>query len=636
MTERPRESRWPWLALLAVFAAHVALVVYFFGDKLPLPELAFNRGDFATHANQVRKVIAGLQTAGEHWVYDVQLLAGAPNGEMFDADVKGWEVWTWALVELGYAEGWAYNLYILLIHLLMPPIVYVSARLFRLDRWASTLATALAVLLWSFDSFTHWMWMIGTVTYCAVAYGALLPLALFYRWTEDRRWWWALGCALAMAFGHLTHPYLFFILVTPMLALYVRAWRERSLGAKGHAIAIAIAAFTVAANWWWLGTALRFTRYLLDSAYYEQGGIEFVWFDLFGVLHDASTQGMIGPRVLIRLFALIAALAGLRAWRLAGDRRRLPFLVLIVSMAALAFLGGYTPFAQIQPYRHNLPLGFGLLIPAAAWLTQALQERPWRSLAPNQRVLAAALGSVALLGVLAEVRYFFAPSLAQYQLLDDGTKIPMNSLGHNFTPHYTYEEQEDVEPLLAWITEHDDGQGRWLIEDQTLGEYVMARTKAQVIGGFLVRNIEHSDANWFRHAGDPPYDPEVFAEYLQTYAVRWVVLKKYDLDPWWDKHPRLMTRAGFVDGMIIYQVNVDTSLISGRGRVQAELNRISISRTNPNEDLLVRFHWLETLRCRPDCEIERAASPRWGDRVGFMRIPAPHPRDFVIENSYEW
>ena len=90
------------------------------------------------------------------------------------------------------------------------------------------------------------------------------------------------------------------------------------------------------------------------------------------------------------------------------------------------------------------------------------------------------------------------------------------SVGHNFTPSYTYDEQEAFEGVLAWISAHDDGQGRWLIQDQTLGENVMGRTQAQVIGGFLVRNIEHSDANWFRRVGGPPDDPAVFAEYLQT------------------------------------------------------------------------------------------------------------------------
>jgi hypothetical protein len=253
---------------------------------------------------------------------------------------------------------------------------------------------------------------------------------------------------------------------------------------------------------------------------------------------------------------------------------------------------------------------------------------------PTQRVLGAAFGLLAALGVLAEVRYFFAPTMDEHQVLDDGTKVLMNSLGHNYTPRYTYDEQNEWENVLAWIAAHDDGQGRWLIQDQALGEYAMARTGAQVNGGFLVRNLEHSDANWFRRAGAPPYREEALAEYLRTYAIRWVVLQKYTLDPWWDQHPELVTRAGFVDGWIFYQVHVGSSLLSGRGRAAAQLNRISITRTNPNEDVLVRYHWMETLRCRPDCEIERV--PVDGDRVGFMRVLAPHPRDFVIENAYEW
>src|SRR5690242_19492266 len=162
----------------------------------------------------------------------------------------------------------------------------------------------------------------------------------------------------------------------------------------------------------------------------------------------------------------------------------------------------------------------------------------------------------------------------------------------------------------------------------------MARSRAQLMGGRAVRNIEQSDANWERRVGFLRYDAEAFAAYLKTYGVRWVLLKKHELNPWWDKHPKLMTRAGFVDGWIIYQTNVGASLLSGRGKVEAEVNRISISRTDPNEDVLVRYHWLETLRCRPDCAIERVSVD--GDRVGFMRVAAPHPSDFVIENSYEW
>src|SRR5690606_37976783 len=195
----------------------------------------YSRGDFATHAEQVRRVLEAFETAGRHWAYDVQLLAGAPNGVLFDADNKGWELWTWALVKLGVGEGKAYNAFVLAIHVVMPVVVYTAARVMRLDRAAALTATGLAILLWGFDSFTRWMWFIGTVSYVFVAYFALLPLALFHRWIEDRQLKFAIGCALSLAFAHLIHPYIFFILVGPMLAEYIRAGLiERSLRWTEH------------------------------------------------------------------------------------------------------------------------------------------------------------------------------------------------------------------------------------------------------------------------------------------------------------------------------------------------------------------------------------------------------------------
>jgi hypothetical protein len=625
------------VALSMLAGVHLALVDYFFGAALPLPEQPFTRGDFATHANQARHVIEGLEQYGQHWIYDVQLLAGAPNGALFDADVKGWELWTFALVKLGVGWGRAYNAYVLAVHLCMPVVVYAAARTLHFDRWAALATTTLAVLLWSFDSFTHWMWFIGTVTYVQVAYFALVPLALFYRWLEDRRPIFALGCALCMAVGHLVHPYIFFILVAPMLALYIRAAVvERDLCWGEHAITWGIAGLTLIANFWWLKTALRSFQWILDSAYYEQGGVEFVVYDLLGLLHDASTQGMIGPHTAVRVLAAVASVFALASWRRRGDRRWLPVFVLIVSMAALAYLGGYTPAAQIQPYRHALPLGFALTIPAGWWLAETLKSRAWRDrgVGRSRRAWMWIVTALATAHLVSDAAYFFAPSMPSMQKLEGGVEVPINSLGHGYTPSYRYDQQDDWEQLIAWVDAHDDGQSRWLVTHEVLGEYLMARTDAQILGGFRVRNLEHSDANWFRRAGAPPYRPELFQRYLEDYGVGWVIVPRQQLHPWWEQYPRLLTRAGFANGMIVYQVNVKTALLDGPGRVDATTNRIAVSRTQTDQDLVLRYHWMQTLRCEPDCRI--VPEPLEGDRIGFMRVLAPHPRDFVIENAYAW
>ena len=92
--------------------------------------------------------------------------------------------------------------------------------------------------------------------------------------------------------------------------------------------------------------------------------------------------------------------------------------------------------------------------------------------------------------------------------------------------------------------------------------------------------------------------------------------------------------AGFVDGFRIYRVQANFRLMKGRGKVRASVNRLEVTDSKKNKDVVLRYHWMETLRCTPDCTIEREAVE--GDRVGFIRVPAPHPRDFVIENAYEW
>ena len=621
-----------WLAVLALAAAHLGLVAYFFGTELPLRWIPFSGGDFATHAAQVKHVLEGLESEGQPWVYDVQLLAGAPNGVLFDADNKAWELWTYLLIKCGVNPGRAYNAFVLFIHLAMPLSLYAAARCFDLDRRSALTATGLGVGLWFFDSFTHWIWFVGAISYVFVAYFCLLPLGLLYRWLERRKLGYALGVALSLAFAHLVHPYVFFILVVPMLALYLRAWKSMSLAE--HAIMWGIAGFTVLCNAWWLAIALRFVHYILDSAYYEQSGLRFIAYDLLGLLHDWQTQGMLAPRTGVRLLVVITGIFGLRAWRLRADRRRLPLLSLLLTMVLLSYFGGYTFFEQIQPYRHTLPLAFALLLPAGQALSEGLARRPLRGLSRVQRWSALVLIALSAQLLVRDALYFFAPSMPATQPLQDGRSLPMNGLGHGATLSYRYDDQRDWESLISIIQRRDTGRSRWLIQDSILGEYMMARTDAQILGGFRVRNIEHSDANWFRRHGEPPYDLDALLEYFRTYAVGWIIVHRLGIDPFWDSHPELFTRQQATDEFVVYMVHLPVSLIEGQGEVRARFNRIEVHGSAPDQDLVLRYHWMETLRCEPDCSMER--EPVEGDRVGFIRVPAPHPADFAIVNSYEW
>jgi len=246
MSEPTPVQRFRWvhaLVAIAICALHVALVHYFMPLAWLTSPTPIMGVDFDTHAEQTWRVIEGLRGWGRSWVYDVQLLAGFPNGTIFDADNKLWELWTYVLSLFGVPLSIGYNSYVFLAHFLILPWSYATARVLGLGIGASLLALALSSMLWLFDSYAHWFWWIGTVAYIFAAYFYLLPLALFYRFTRDRKLWRIPVVAVLMTLGHLNHPYIFFVMVVPMLVLWIGMFR--SLSRREHIAIVGIAVVVI-------------------------------------------------------------------------------------------------------------------------------------------------------------------------------------------------------------------------------------------------------------------------------------------------------------------------------------------------------------------------------------------------------
>lgn len=618
------------LAAAAVFVGPVGLLAYFGGARL-LSEVPQSGFDFDTHVSQVWRVLEGLQGVGAPWIYDVQHLAGYPNGTIFDADNKGWELFTWALVRLGVPQGLAFNLFVVAAHLGVSPVVYASARLLRLSRPAALAAAGMAVLYWYFDAWNHWEWFVGMIAYAIAGYLFLLPLAAFWRWTEERRPRHAVLCAVSMAAAHLVHPYTFFILVAPMAALYLRC--ARGLSRREHAVVWGIVATTVLANAWWLLNALRFWHYILDSSFFGHTTLESLVWDVFGLVGDPAAQGVVGNRTGLRLLLVAAGIAGVVAWWRRADARALPCGVGLGVLLLLTYLGGYTFFANIQPHRHVGPTGFLAVIPAAGALELAVRERLWARVSRPAWALVAVLSVPAAQHLSRDVLYFTARSLPPPKKLLDGQQVWYTMLGYGPHGDFSYADWNH-DDLAAWVRAHDDGSARFLVENWHIGEQLTWKTDAQILGGFIWRNMEHSWANLFRRKPQGIASPAELRRYMQTYAVRWVIVSTpAEQAPWWDHSPEL-ERVAVVGHSRVYRNKARVSLVAeGRGRVTASTNRILVTGSDPTRDVVLRYHWLETLACGPDCRIEREPIDDV-DGVGFMRVPAPHPAEFEIRNVY--
>ncbi len=615
--------------MIGVLSLQLGLLAYFGGQTL-LSDQPYAGLDFDTHITQAYRVVEGLEGWGRTWVYDVQLLAGAPNGVIFDADNKAWALCTYAGKQLGLSQGFAFNLFVLIAHLSVVPIVYVAARLFRLSPGASLLASALAVLYWNFDSWAHWCWYVGMVAYGFASIFFLLPLGLFYRWVDERKPWQLLGTAATLALAHLIHPYSFFILATPMTVLYVRA--VPTLRWRGHLSVVGVVACVLLVNGYWLFDAYRFWHYILDSSLFAQTGPQTAVWDLLGIMVEPAATGIIGKRSAFRTVYLLAALVMTVSWWRRGDPRAAPVGGAVVVLISIAYLGGLTPLDQIQPYRNLLPAGFLGAICAAALVEHAVRTRVFARFSRGARITLALVGVPASLFLVRDGLYYAINDLPQPAVLPHGERVQLSSLGYPQHASYDYVDWH-ANPMASWLEEHDDRTGRVLVEGWSWGEQLAWKTDSFILGGFIWRNLEHSWANIFRRRPQGIARPEEWRRYLRTYAVHWVVVSTPRRSaPWWDTNPAL-EHVQDLGSFRVFRVREPTGFIAkGPGRVVASTNRIEVHGSDPQRPVTLRFHWMETLRCLPDCEIERKRVD--GDPVGFIRIPAGHPRDFLVFNKY--
>lgn len=214
-----------------------------------------------------------------------------------------------------------------------------------------------------------------------------------------------------------------------------------------------------------------------------------------------------------------------------------------------------------------------------------------------------------------------------------GGWLPISTQGFGAQPQYRMRPRSREDDGVAeWVRSVDDGQARFVVEDPTLGEKLAWRTEAHILGGFIYRNLQHSHANLFRRRKQGVASDEELRAYFKTYGVGWVILS--NPSPAWDRRAEILEPVSRFGGHRMYRTKITPSLLAeGTGTVTAETNVIRVTGSDPAQDLVLRFHWMETLVCAPDCEVRRARIDSF-DEVGFIKIPAPHPADMEVRNGY--
>jgi hypothetical protein len=196
----------------------------------------------------------------------------------------------------------------------------------------------------------------------------------------------------------------------------------------------------------------------------------------------------------------------------------------------------------------------------------------------------------------------------------------------------------DTEMALAnYLQEECNEEGRVLVQNWGIGEFLYWATDKPVIGGFPDRRLIHEAANLFHRPLDAPaMDHEAFAQYLVRYNIRYLVVTHSTNEM--DRLADLMEFTHQIGLHRVYRTRHTADYFQrGSGKVAAGLNRIAVTEADAHpgtQELTLRFHHMDTLRCQPDCQVSRA--PLADDPAGFITVTGtPYlPREFVIEHVY--
>ncbi len=638
--------RYAYVGAVVLFVlVHMLAAFYFAPPKQVFSQKPLAGLSYELQVGQTWTVTKALNRWGESWAYNPRLRAGSPSGIFVDTNSRGWQLWTLALSKLGLIKPVAFNLFVLLAHLLGPFIIFVSARLFGLNRWPSLAAAVLGGVLWYFDGFIHWCWWSGVTAFAMASYLALLCFAILFRYINDLKLWQVVLFAIVLTLTLLIHPYVALALIVPFAVLLAQSKKQLKL--KHSLFLLVSVGIAVAINLPWI--VLRFKFWSLDNGATSLGlgTLPNLLTDFLGLTRDTSVSGGIGLRSGFRFLALGAAVITLLEWRKRKDPRFLPIAAGLGAMLAVTYLGGYLfGLGGIQPYRFIAPVIFLSVIPAAQLIDEVRQQGALRKLEPFAYIVLAIIIIAAIPRLARDVVYFVPAFVPEPKNLPDETPhiadiIGFGSIG--YPKHRDYRHMQTPQYFESVVnginSDWTEEQGRILVEYEPLAEHLAWRTKAHIIGGSKLRDTAHGAADIFaRHPNDDPNAKDL-RHYLETYAVGWLIVIYNPGFGEADYHPRIRGAVNFLDQVNrtwpfqVYRSQLPISYFKeGSGKIKTSLNRIQVTGTSPYEDIVLKYHYLDTFVCKKGCKIKR--EPIDGDPIGFIRIPAPHPPNFVIQNKY--
>ena len=484
------------------------------------------------------------------------------------------------------------------------------------------------------------------ISWATVAYLALPIWALFYRMLKDHSSRFLFPLLVLLPLSLLVHVWAFGILAVPMIGLYLQ--QRHRLIVKDHLRVWGLAAAGILVNLYWLYPALQHFYLFSPSGQVGQTNPLYILSDYLEIIVDPQKTGYVMPFTLWRFVAAVAALLALVDWRKRKDERFFYAALSLSWLFGMTYCAALVPWLrETEPFRFVMPFEMMAALVGADWLAETVCVSTLRSWPRTARVVVVALLVLVVPRGIAPVLHFIPglrPSAPLPPMMVDPTdpeeKRVKFSTGFQVFPRpggwRLLPVDESSMGLAEFIREQCTEPGRILVQKWEVGEFLYWATGKPVIGGFPDRRLIHEAANLVRRPTDKRYWGHQFSDYLERYNIRYLVVTTPI--PILEQRDDVLEVIKRVGGHRVYRTRHEGDFFQrGSGSVKAGLNRIEVSQAEPHpgtEAVTLRFHFMSTLRCRPDCSVSQA--PVADDPVGFITVTGNSelPREFVVEHIY--
>jgi hypothetical protein len=579
-------------------------------DKDPLFQI-----DFSIHFYRAAAISHILSTDKAVWGYDPYFAAGYPIGLLEDLDNRGCELFVFALSSLGLNKAQAFKLFIIIIFLSFPLLIYLTAINFSLTKNERILTTALAVIFW-YGQHYNFIWN-GMFSFLFSSFLYLYIFSLFYRYLKFKNWKDLFLATIFCSLIILIHIFSIFCLIMPMAALYYLYFKKLSL--RFH-----------------LSILLCFSIITLINIYSIYPYIAHMGFYVMNFKKDPALMGgikaLIGnfffkSEMLLSNILVTLGVIGLFLWRKIKEKEmHLAFIASFIFLFALTYFGKYNKFLSLLgTSRYNHSLIFLLIFPASGSLISFMQF-----LRHNFSVKKTYT-------IICLILFLFAPLILSPLAVIYNPKTYVKA---SIMPQKCYR-------LIKWVKDNTTSEGRILLEIGLKNQIfhfnhfsaiLLHFCQREIIGGpqCLMAN-KYLFANFYNglffEKPIASYSGLDIKDYLKLYNIKWIIVWTTESINRFDALQGFADKIHQIDNFSIYQVNQNTNyFLKGKGKINVNYNRIWIKNASEGE-IIIKYHWLHSLKTDPPLPIEPYTIK--DDPIGFIKVKNGDISNFLIYNSYK-